>query len=328
MRDPMRFSSAVGMTAIALAFSSLATAQEPSKPAPKLPPAIVPNAADIASSDIANIVTSARLAQSLARERTIRVGTVTWICRSETCTTTNLAAGSVGVRACQQLRDRIGQIEAFGQSRRSLSGSELAECNSTRLQAAAADSDRKVGADQVTYGAGEIQAAPRPLDSSSVDPEIARRAAACPDPAAVDISARLVSHHGWDAVLDIIGVVRNVGFGPYRSESGQERRQSVELIEENPDGADPTVQRGWFSDLERGQEVRVIHRITWNTEPLWMNWGLGRGRWYPPLPPPQYHMRIAYAAANDDDDNWRNDDCNRHNNAATLEPEEITAVVP
>ncbi|MGH7563263.1 MAG: hypothetical protein ACREK5_02435 [Gemmatimonadota bacterium] len=86
------------------------------------------------------------------------------------------------------------------------------------------------------------------------------------------------------------------------------------------------VRREWFEDLDPREEVRIIHRIVWNSEPRESRTVLG-SIYHPPLPPPQYRLRVTYAAANEYDSNRMNDDCVMGNNEAVLEPSEITAIV-
>jgi hypothetical protein len=183
-------------------------------------------------------------------------------------------------------------------------------------------------ADDVAAGA-----APRPFQPSPVDPEFVDRSA-CEDPSAVEISARLVSHRDHQAVIDIIGVVRNVGRAAYRSQAGQEHRQALTLVEtrREPTGSwsyretSTEVRRQWFANLEPGEEVRLVHQIVWNSAPRETRTVAG-SIYHPPLPPHRYRLEVEYAAANATDSNPSNDDCGTVNNEAVLEPSEIRDVV-
>jgi hypothetical protein len=310
---------------LAFLVPGLATAQDPAgklpavKPEPperaaKLPrvqlPAVTPQPAGIQTT-----IATARLARALLEQRTIQLGSVRWACRGATCTTTNLMGRTSILHACQQLRAEVGAIAAFGRDRQTLSASELQRCNYPVLELPAGD--------RVADISEPHPRAPRAREfpPTVIDSDLARRSA-CPDPAAIDLTARLVSRPSATvAEIEIAGVVRNVGRAAYESMPGQEHRQSIELTE--GDGfVPPVVQREWFTDLAPGQGIRITHRLVWDfTRPAART---VLGTVYGPAPqPPRYRLRLAYASANRSDSNPNNDDCKVNNNEAVLESREI-----
>jgi hypothetical protein len=141
--------------------------------------------------------------------------------------------------------------------------------------------------------------------------DIVRRLEACPDPAAGDLSARLVGRTDPSrgvGIIEIVGVVRNVGRAAYVSEP---RQQSVELIEEQPGTPPRVVEDRTFTILAPNGTVRLVHRRGWDTATEFQ---------------PRYRLRIVYEPDIRTDANPRNDDCRLSNNDAVLEPGRINAL--
>lgn len=144
-----------------------------------------------------------------------------------------------------------------------------------------------------------------------VHPGVAEGLGACTDPATVNLFPRLVARTEPSrgvGIIEIVGVVRNIGQAAYVSDP---RQQSVELIEEQP-GISPTaVEDRTFTNLAPNATVRLVHRRSWDTSTEFQ---------------PRYRLRIVYEPDIRTDANPRNDDCGLANNEAVLEPERINAL--
>lgn len=152
--------------------------------------------------------------------------------------------------------------------------------------------------------------AKRPLPEG-LDPGVAERLGACADPAAVDLSARLVGRTDPSrgvGIIEIVGVVRNVGRAAYVSEP---RQQSIELIEEQPGTPPRVVTDRMFTILAPNGTETLVHRRGWDTSTEFQ---------------PRYRLRNVYEPDIRTDANPRNDDCGLANNEAVLEPERINAL--
>lgn len=146
---------------------------------------------------------------------------------------------------------------------------------------------------------------------SGIEPGIADRVGACPDPATVDLSARLVGRTDPSrgvGIVEIIGVVRNVGRAAYVSEP---RQQRAELIEEQPGTAPRGVATQAFTNLAPNATRRLVHRRGWDTATEFQ---------------PRYRLRLVYEPDIRTDANPRNDDCGLDNNETVLEPARINAL--
>jgi hypothetical protein len=136
-----------------------------------------------------------------------------------------------------------------------------------------------------------------------------------PDPAAVAIHFGIVSRSDrWpntQGIVEIVGVVKNVGQAPYRSNAGQQEALLYELQgagDRNP----KLVARKAFQNLAPGQEVRVGFRRSWNSS------SPAEGEF-----PPLYRLVIGYDPDIRLDGNAANDDVNVHNNVKTREGSDI-----
>lgn len=146
---------------------------------------------------------------------------------------------------------------------------------------------------------------------AGLDPDVAERIGACADPATIDLAARLVGRTEPSrgvGIIEIVGVVRNVGRVAYVSDP---RQQSVELIEEQPGVSPRAVEDRTFTNLAPNATVRLVHRRSWDTSTEFQ---------------PRYRLRIVYEPDIRSDANPRNDDCGLANNEAVLEPERINAL--
>jgi hypothetical protein len=150
----------------------------------------------------------------------------------------------------------------------------------------------------------------RPVDVAQPPAE---RIGACPDPATVDLSARLVGRTDPSrgvGIIEIVGRVRNIGRDAYVSEP---RQQSIELIEEQAGTPPRIVAEQTFTNLAPNATRTVVHRRSWDTSTEFQ---------------PRYRLRIVYEPDIRTDANPRNDDCGLANNEATLEPDRINALFP
>ncbi|MGH7563272.1 MAG: hypothetical protein ACREK5_02480 [Gemmatimonadota bacterium] len=146
---------------------------------------------------------------------------------------------------------------------------------------------------------------------AKIHPGVAEGLGACTDPATVDLFPRLVGRTEPSrgvGIIEIVGVVRNIGRAAYVSDP---RQQSVELIEEQPGISPKAVEDRTFTNLAPNATVRLVHRRSWDTSTEFQ---------------PRYRLRIVYEPDIRIDANPRNDDCGLANNEAVLEPERINAL--
>ena len=135
------------------------------------------------------------------------------------------------------------------------------------------------------------------------------RPAACPDPAAVELTARLEARLApTRGFVELVGRVRNLGGEAFLSERGQQR---LELWEETPGAAPRVIETASFATLAPGVTTRILHRRHWDTAIEFK---------------PRFHLRITYEPDIRTDGNPRNDDCRLDNNEAVLEPARIDAL--
>lgn len=121
----MSFSFAVGLTAITLAASSLARAQDPTKLPAVKPPAVQPPQAQIREQILPYI---ARLTRPVEQPMSFADGSVQGKCNDAICMVT-AAAGTSEIQVCQTLARRFGSIESITHGERALSASGLQACN-------------------------------------------------------------------------------------------------------------------------------------------------------------------------------------------------------
>lgn len=130
------------------------------------------------------------------------------------------------------------------------------------------------------------------------------------DPAAVVLKVeggRKVTD--FEAVIAIVGIVRNIGKEDFKSGKGQ---QAAYLYEENPGAKPRLVARREFQELKSGAYFTVRYERKWSTSMEF---------------PPNYRLVLSYDPDIFIDANKNNDDINTKNNQKTLTGTAVTAAV-
>ncbi len=130
------------------------------------------------------------------------------------------------------------------------------------------------------------------------------------DPAVTALAVKVTKKlTAFEAEIEIIGVVRNIGTEDFRSGNGQ---QSAQLYEENPGARPRLVAEKAFSVLKSGEFFVVKYGRRWSTSMEF---------------PPTYRLMLSYDPDIYIDGNKRNDDVNSKNNRKTLTGTVITEQV-
>lgn len=139
------------------------------------------------------------------------------------------------------------------------------------------------------------------------------QALTCPDLAAQKLDFTIVSKsRPFAGRVRILGTVKNVGLGAYKSQADQ---QVALLLETNPGGAPRLVAHQPFHDLTPGAEVNLHYEREWDAS------SPAEGEF-----PPDYRLMIAYDPDILLDSNTRNDDCRGTNNWIERNGSDINAL--